>query len=222
MHKEIKKIWSKNGEANVEDLLSLLAIDDPSIVMDLKQLKKEFNWKPVDNPEKEVPLGSWVDIICLFLEQGYEALYTLATQSSRLAEIVLGVLEELKDERSLDIIASIIVFYREKKDQLNLESRCIGSINLMLSFDYDITLEPQNKKYLRELIYNFINRVDIEVSDLEFKEEFISTAYCALRRVGDHETIQRIKKRPRLQAAEYNGLETIIVKAIKKNMDNEG
>jgi hypothetical protein len=48
----------------------------------------------------------------------------------------------------------------------------------------------------------------------------IIAGYCAIRRVGNKDTIEFIKKRPKLKEEGGAGLESIVIKAIKKNLSN--
>ncbi len=218
MNKLIKKLYNENAEINVEDLLVLLKIEDSIVVSHLRFLAEKYDWKKVDETDNEVPFGSWVDVICLFFECGYESLYDLATSNSRMVGIVLGVLEELKNQEALNIVNSIVRFYLTTDKNLDVIKRGVSSINLMLSFDDKIVITPKTNIEVKEIIYNFIEIIDQNVKETESQENYISIAYCALRRVGDQETIEIIKKRPKLEASYYKGLESIVIKAIKKQM----
>lgn len=214
---KLRKAELKGGEVNVEDLLALLKLKDASICPELKRLKQDFNWKAVDNPENEVPLGAWADVICVYYERGFKALYSIAIQHTRLLGIVLGVLEEIKTEESLETVFSLFEFFIQNKNDLINAKKCVLTINLMISFDNKINFTDKLKADLLDLLYLFINTVDTEYNS---DEGMIIAGYCAIRRVGNKDTIEFIKKRPKLKEEGGAGLESIVIKAIKKNLSN--
>lgn len=215
---KLRKTELAGGEVNVEDLLPLLELKDASICPELKRLKQEFNWKAVDNPENEVPLGAWVDIICLYYEQGFKALYSTAIQNTRILGIVLGILEEIKTLESLDTVFSLFKFFIQDKNDLINTKKCVLTINLMISFDDKINFTDKYKAELLDLLYLFINTVDAEYNS---DEGMIIAGYCAIRRVGNKDTIEFIKKRPKLTEEGGIGLESIVIKAIEKNLNKK-
>mgnify|MGYP000915859630 CR=1 FL=1 len=211
--KNIRKKELIGKEVNVEDILPLVKIGDTSICYDLLTLKEEFQWSEVGNVENQVPLGSWVDIICIYYRDGYGGVVKVGIENVQFLGIILGVLEELKTVESLNSVANLLEYYTRKDTNVEAAYRCIMAINQMISFDEEIDLNTQ-RTAIKKLIIEFIELIDS--LNVDEDERYIIGAYCSLRRVGDIDTIDMIKRRPQLKSSGGLGLEKIVIKAIKK------
>ena len=216
MNRLIENIRKKEflgKEVNVEDILPLVKIGDTSICYDLLTLKDAFHWSEIGNTENQVPLGSWADIICVYFRLGYKGLKDTSIENIQFLGITLGVLEELKTLEAFNSVADLLEYYTRKDVNTQAAYQCIMTINQMVSFDEEIDVNTQ-REATKKSIMEFIELV--ASSNVDEDEKYIIGAYCALRRVGDSDTIDMLKKRPQLKSVGGLGLEQIVIKAIKK------
>ena len=69
--KHIKKLHQleKKGNLEVEDLLRILKTPNKEYITPLREMVAQYDWQPL-NDELIVPFASWVEAICIYLEEG--------------------------------------------------------------------------------------------------------------------------------------------------------
>ena len=106
--KHIKKLHQleKKGDLEVEDLLKILKTPNKEYITPLQEMVVQYHWQPL-NDELIVPFASWVDALCIYLEEGVQGLVKSIHKTKDFFSIVFGVLEELPTEESLPAFLEI-------------------------------------------------------------------------------------------------------------------
>jgi hypothetical protein len=209
---------AKKKRLEVEDILGLVKNTQLEFTIDdLSKLKEEILY----SYEKDVSIlfNKWVKVVTIFFEHGYNGLVQLATNNNELASFAISVLEETKNSEGFDALIKIMsVSKLNDVDGYKNMRDSIASINLMISFDDKVLIIPEDAELARQMIHAF----------LKFNKEFflnesdVTIGYCALRKIGDLETIKLIMDMPVLQKSENKGLDLVVINAIKKRLkDNK-
>ena len=106
--KYIKKLHQleKKGNLEVEDLLKILKTPNKEYITPLREMIAQYHWQPI-NDALIIPFASWVDAICIYLEEGTQGLVKAIHKTKDFFSIVFGVLEELPTEESLPAFLEI-------------------------------------------------------------------------------------------------------------------
>ena len=106
--KHIKKLHQleKKGNLEVEDLLKILKTPNKEYITPLREMVAQYDWQPL-NDELIVPFASWVEAICIYLEEGIKGLSKAIYKTKDFFHIIFGVLEELPTEESLPAFLEI-------------------------------------------------------------------------------------------------------------------
>lgn len=106
--KYIKKLHQleKKGNLEVEDLLKILKTPNKEYITPLREMVAQYDWQPL-NDELIVPFASWVDALCIYLEEGVQGLVKSIHKTKDFFSIVLGVLKGLPTEESLPALLEI-------------------------------------------------------------------------------------------------------------------
>ena len=106
--KHIKKLHllEKKGDLEVEDLLKILKTPNKEYITPLREMVAQYDWQPL-NDELIVPFASWVDALCIYLEEGTQGLVKAIDKPKEFFLIVFGVLEELPIDEALPAFLNI-------------------------------------------------------------------------------------------------------------------
>ena len=106
--KYIKKLHQleKKGDLEVEDLLKILKTPNKEYITPLREMVAQYDWQPL-NDELIVPFASWVDAICIYLQEGTKGLSKALYKTKNFFHIIFGVLEGLPTEESLPAFLEI-------------------------------------------------------------------------------------------------------------------
>ena len=106
--KHIKKLHllEKKGNLEVEDLLKILKTPNKEYITPLREMVAQYDWQPL-NDELIVPFASWVDALCIYLEEGVQGLVKSIHKTKDFFSIVLGVLKGLPTEEALPAFLEI-------------------------------------------------------------------------------------------------------------------
>ena len=106
--KHIKKLHQleKKGHLEVEHLLKILKTPNKEYITPLQEMVAQYHWQPL-NDELIVPFASWVDALCIYLEEGVQGLVKSIHKTKDFFSIVLGVLKGLPTEESLPALLEI-------------------------------------------------------------------------------------------------------------------
>ena len=108
VEKHIKKLHQleKKGNLEVEHLLKILKIPNKEYTTPLQEMVAQYHWQPL-NDELIIPFASWVDAICIYLEEGAQGLVKAIYKTKDFFHIIFGVLEELPTEEALPAFLEI-------------------------------------------------------------------------------------------------------------------
>ena len=106
--KYIKKLHQleKKGDLEVEDLLKILKTPNKEYITPLREMVAQYHWQPI-NDALIIPFASWVDALCIYLEEGTQGLVKAIHKTKDFFSIVFGVLEELPTEEALPAFLEI-------------------------------------------------------------------------------------------------------------------
>ena len=106
--KHIKKLHQleKKGNLEVEHLLKILKTPNKEYITPLREMVAQYHWQPL-NDELIVPFASWVDALCIYLEEGTQGLVKAIDKPKEFFLIVFGVLEELPIDEALPAFLNI-------------------------------------------------------------------------------------------------------------------
>ena len=113
--KHIKKLHllEKKGNLEVEDLLKILKTPNKEYITPLREMVAQYDWQPL-NDELIVPFASWVDALCIYLEEGVQGLVKAIHKTKDFFSIVFGVLKELPSKESLPAFLEIAQTFSAK------------------------------------------------------------------------------------------------------------
>ena len=113
--KHIKKLHQleKKGDLEVEDLLKILKTPNKEYITPLREMAAQYDWQPL-NDELIVPFASWVDAICIYLEEGTKGLSKALYKTKDFFHIVFEVLEELPTDEALPAFLEIAQTFSDK------------------------------------------------------------------------------------------------------------
>ena len=195
----IKRLRAKAKSAGPEDVLPFASLEDASAIAPLRAYAEE-HWSAKAKPGKDVPMRAWVDAVCAYLEGGYDQ---LRKHAGRAPSFALAVLEELATEEAASTALAIA---RDTKERDTLFG-AVDTLNLLLSFKPAFVFPEAQCKKARDLLHARLSE--------KLTESQASSVYCALRGVGDDESIALLQGRGDLKGA-YKGMLANAVKAIKK------
>ena len=113
--KHIKKLHQleKKGHLEVEHLLKILKTPNKEYITPLREMVAQYHWQPL-NDELIIPFASWVDALCIYLEEGAQGLVKVTHKTKDFFSIVFGVLEELPTEEALPAFLEIAQTFSTK------------------------------------------------------------------------------------------------------------
>jgi predicted transcriptional regulator len=204
---------AEKHELEVEDIINLSATRDPEVSILLQEIKEMMNWPTtrIENENGSItpPMGMWADVATEYILNGYDGLYELA-QDEQKVSFVISFLEEYKTTESVAVLLKISDLYSANISlHKNTLIDIVSGLNLLLSFPGAPEIEELTCQKARELIHKVLNVCE---SQAEY-----STTICALRGVGNEDSIKLIAKVPKLVDA-WSGTESLVKKAIKKRM----
>ena len=106
--KHIKKLHrlEKKEELEVEHLLKILKTPSKEYIVPLQEMVALYDWQPM-NDELIMRFAAWVDVICIYLEEGTQGLIKAIHKPKDFFLIVFGVLEELPTDEALPAFLEI-------------------------------------------------------------------------------------------------------------------
>lgn len=202
---------AKKHDLNVEDIIEISHSRSPDMVKILLDIKKELGWISEsilhDNGNITPPMGMWVDAACIFIRDGYKGLIDFSKKTNQ-AEFAIAFLQEYKTVESVSSLLSIGLYYLgEPEKNKEILIKITGALNLILSFSGAPNIDEADCEQARVIIHKCLS--------LCTNQSEIGSVICALRGVGNEESIKLISALPKLEN-EWEGTEKIVTKAIRK------
>ncbi len=179
---EIRKLANSN-ELEVEDIIGASFLREECIARELESLSSQCHWPDENYQDGKhgVPFGKWVKFACIFIRHGYQGLVESYNDSS---DFSLSFLETYKTPESVEAVYAIS---QKMGDSASAEEQhsVAKAINLLLSFKGSPSLGEDTIENLRILLHSYLTPgLDDTVK---------AVIYCALRGVGDLDSIDLIK-----------------------------
>ena len=212
--KYIKKLHQleKKGDLEVEDLLKILKTPNKEYITPLREMAAQYDWQPL-NDELIVPFASWVDALCIYLEEGTQGLVKAIHKTKDFFSIVFGVLEELPTEESLPAFLEIAqTFSTNITDEQE---------NFVKKYTYklcDISHRLKSEKVNKDLHETFVPILKQIISFGQSKKDEVlmcSAAVC-FQAFGDKNDIPYLKALSFTEAYYKNTGKTIAKRIEKK------
>ena len=213
VEKHIKKLHQleKKGNLEVEHLLKILKIPNKEYITPLQEMVAQYHWQPL-NDELIIPFASWVDAICIYLEEGAQGLVKAIYKTKDFFHIIFGVLEELPTEEALPAFLEIAqTFLPHITDEQE---------DFVKEYTYklcDISHRLKSEKVNKDLHEVFVPILKQIISFAQSKKDEVlmcSAAVC-FQAFGDKSDIPYLKALPFTEAY-YKSTGKTITNRIKK------
>ncbi len=205
-----------DGRLEVEDLLRVAVTGGAADVPFLRSLEARCGWSYTGKKGRGrvVPLGRWSEVVCRFLEGGCNGLVRLSRESTEAPEFCLSVLESVRTPESVAAVAEIAgqVLDRPQSD-VRLATRLAEGFNRLLSGKGGPAVGADVERRIREFLHRLLA--------LDLTEAQRASAVCALRGVGDEESLAVIAAQPPLRGC-WAGVETAAARAIRLRLRRLG
>ena len=211
--KLIQKLRRKAAKnlLEVEHLFLAARLGDASVVAAIREMQRQYEWPQSNlvNEEHVAPLGRWADVVCRYIEEGHDGLVALA-KDSECRTFCIGLLEDLASAGSVRALVQICTpVLVDPKSHLSLAVRCSEAFNLLLSFNSLDEIGEDKRAEVRGFLHRLLG-VDLTAAQR-------STVICALRGVGDEESIRLIESSPSLDYP-WHGTKETACKAIRTRL----
>ena len=212
--KYIKKLHQleKKGDLEVEDLLKILKTPNKEYITPLREMVVQYHWQ-LQNDELIVPFASWVDALCIYLEEGTQGLVKAIHKTKDFFSIVFGVLEELPTEELLPAFLEIAQTF---SDKITDEQE-----DFVKEYTYklcDISHQLKSEKVNKDLHETFVPILKQIISFAQSKKDEVlmcSAAVC-FQAFGNESDIPYLKALPFTEAYYKNTGKTIAKRIEKK------
>ena len=212
--KHIKKLHQleKKGNLEVEDLLKILKTPNKEYITPLREMVVQYHWQ-LQNDELIVPFASWVDALCIYLEEGTQGLVKAIHKTKDFFSIVFGVLEELPTEELLPAFLEIAQTF---SDKITDEQE-----DFVKEYTYklcDISHRLKSEKVNKDLHETFVPILKQIISFAQSKKDEVlmcSAAVC-FQAFGNESDIPYLKALPFTEAYYKNTGKTIAKRIEKK------
>ncbi len=215
--KYIKKLHQleKKGNLEVEHLLKILKIPNKEYITPLQEMVAQYHWQPL-NDELIVPFASWVDAICIYLEEGAQGLVKAIYKTKDFFHIVFGVLEELPTEESLPAFLEIAQTFLPyiTNDQQDFVQKYTYSL---CNISHQLKGENASQD-LHEVFVPILKQI-ISFAQSKKDEVLMCSAAVCFQAFGDKSDIPYLKALPFTEAY-YKNTGKTIAKRIEKKYGN--
>ena len=215
--KYIKKLHQleKKGDLEVEDLLKILKTPNKEYITPLREMVAQYHWQP-QNDELIVPFASWVDALCIYLEEGTQGLVKAIHKTKDFFSIVFGVLEELPTEESLPAFLEIAQTFSDKITD-EQEDFVKEYTYKLCDISHRLKSEKVNKD-LHEVFVPILNQI-ISFAQSKKDEVLMCSAAVCFQAFGNESDIPYLKALPFTEAY-YKNTGKTIAKRIEKKYSN--
>lgn len=196
---------AERGDVEVEHLLLLARLGDPSAAPVLRELAATHDW-----PMRKrgfVPLGMWVECIATFLTRGAGAVARGVKAKKLDGDVALGLLEESSDVASIE--ACIAIARDPKLTRAALESIFTIARHRRAVIDARVANRARN------LAHRFLRKASTDVDR--------SAAYVVLQRLGDASSLKLMASmRPERKTSPFAGMREDAIAALRRRVARSG
>ena len=214
---------AKRKEVDVEDILLFARLGDRTAAPILRAVSHDHQWphfgRIPGKTSRQIPFARWVDYVCAYLEEGFSAIIRRTFDSRELHELAedgldnsfgLGVVEAVGGAEAISALADVVD--RLTMDAPGHRALALGCGRAISEMNVGGHASPEVETKLREFLHSLLEL------DLSPAEE--GSVYCALREVGDENSIAMLKLRPLLKEP-WAGTEETVIRAIRRRLPSE-
>ena len=193
---------AKRGDVEVEHLLLLARLADPSAALVLRELSATHRWPMMKRGA--VPLGMWVECIATFLTRGAGAVARGVGAKKLDGDVALGLLEESSDAASVE---ACIAIARDPK----LTRAALEAI-FTIARQRRTVIDTRVAKRARNLAHRFLRTARTDVDR--------SAAYVVLQRFGDESSLKLMASmRPERKTSPFAGMREDAIIALRRSLE---
>lgn len=201
------------GTLEVEHLLRAAKHPAADLADSLDSLAEEMGWNSSDRgdlPTGTVPFGQWTQVVSAYCRGGFASLGGFRATDLHFS-MVLALIEQLRTTDALSFALELGAGLLENPSEDPSRSlRLAATLNLLLSFKPRLSLSRESKAKVRDFLH--------KLALLNSADHARGTVYCALRYVGDAETLNLISNLPPLRdhwASAQDACKRAIAKRLK-------
>jgi hypothetical protein len=200
------------GQLEVEHILGAAKQPVPGLADELDRLVIECAWSDGGETPQGliIPFRKWARTASAYCRSGTLGIVSLAQNEPAYLYFVLALLTELHNREALEAVmalASPVLHKPTENRAISLQAS--GAINLLLSFPPRISINSEEETILRVFLHNLLSLTTTAVER--------ATVLCALRGVGNEESIQLMAAGVPL-ADPWDGVESTVGRAIRKRL----
>ena len=201
-----------DNSLEVEHLVKVASIGDAKDASFLRTLKTEHKWSDTgrEGRARVVPFGRWTEAVCRFLEEGYAGVVRMAGEGPGAVDFCVAILVEMKTPESVAALLTIggPVIGKPGLD-VQLATLLASSFNRLLCFKDRATVNEEVERRVRQFLHQLLV--------VNLTEAQRAAAVCALRGVGDAESIALIERLPPFRGP-WAGVEQQTIRQIKQRL----
>lgn len=199
----------------VEHLLFVAPHGAAADVPFLRELKEKHAWSMTGKQGRArvVPFGMWCEALCRFWERGYRGLAKFAGESSRTQYFAVSILEHIKTPESVQTLLEIgrTIGAHPTRD-LPRAVELASGFNFLLSFKGSPAIAPPVERRVRDFLHRLLAQ--------KLNEAQRATVVCALRGVGDTESLHLIAALPKFTGC-WAKLELTAARQIRQRLKQQ-
>jgi HEAT repeat protein len=196
------RLWALRRKAAKDDvlpehLIAFAKLGDPRAIPVILELSTEYRWSRSihDDAGRHVgPMARWAEVVCTYLDGGCDALVDYARRAEDESfHFAVSLLGDVKAPESAFALADLTNdLLRAFPERVHDACELADAINLTLSFKNPPPVTQAAEETLRSFLHALLR--------LDLSEPQRARAVCALRGVGDVESIAQIA-----ELAEFTG-----------------
>lgn len=193
---------AKRGDVEVEHLLLLARLGDPSAAPVLRELSATYDWPMMKRGF--VPLGMWVECIATFLTRGAGAVARGVKAKKLDGHVAIGLLDESSDDASIE--ACIAIARDPKLTRAALEAIFTIARHRRTVIDARVASRARN------LAHRFLRKARTDVDR--------SAAYVVLQRLGDESSLSLMTSMPpERKTSPFAGMREEAIAALRRRLE---
>lgn len=213
LEKLVKRLKRKKEDVEPEDIIAFAKSGDQAAIGPLRQYAITHLSEPP--PDDMLPgviwgppiLQNWVDVVCTYLQEGLDGLFRMAlNQSEEKGRYAVSLLSDLGSTDSAVLVVRLLGEWIDGNHRLCF--KCVDALNTLTVFQ-NVPLPQEQLELARGFLHKLLAR--------PLEDHEANLIFCALRGVGNYESILVIKGRPALPHP-YTGIEKRVIREITKRL----
>jgi hypothetical protein len=207
------RLKAAKNDVEVEHLTEFAILGDVRAIPVIREIQDKYGWSSSNQADGAhvVPLARWADVVCTYIEGGCDALVAYARgPDSESTHFAIQILGDVKSEACVLALADLSEdIIKDLPARLKDGLKLADAINFTLSFKSPPYVNPETIRRLYTFLHILLQQ--------DLNEPQRGIVVCALRGVGNEESIHLIRKLPCFTGP-WAGLESLACKAIRKRL----